>query len=79
MAGLLFQPPDDPGFVQIVGGHFHFNSVADCEPDPAFAHLPGDGGEDEVFVVQFDAEHGARQNGMDDSFDFDGRFFHGQF
>jgi hypothetical protein len=29
-----------------------------------------------VLVVQFDAEHGPWQNGMDDSFYFDGRFFH---
>jgi hypothetical protein len=29
-----------------------------------------------VFVVQFDAEHGSGQNGMDGSFDFDRRFFH---
>jgi hypothetical protein len=29
-----------------------------------------------VLVVELDAEHGTGQDGMDDSFDFDWRFFH---
>ena len=72
----LFQPPYDTRFVEIVRGHLHFDPIADSEAHPALAHFTGDGGKNEVFVVQFDPEHGPRQNGMDDTFDFNGRFFH---
>ncbi len=75
----LLEAPDDAGFVEVVGGHFHFDAVADGEPDPAFAHFAGDGGQDEMFVFEFDAEHGSGENGMDDAFDFDGYFFHSGF
>jgi hypothetical protein len=74
----LFQTPDDAGFVQIIRGHLHFDAVTNSEADPALAHLAGDDGEDEVFVVQFDAEHGSGQHGVNDAFNFDGRFFHGR-
>ena len=72
----LLQPPDDAGFVQVVRRHLHFDAVANGEADPAFAHFAADRGEDEVLVVELDAEHGSGENGVDDSFDFDGRFFH---
>ncbi len=72
----LLQAPNDAGFVQVVGGHLHLHTITDGEADPAFAHFPGDGGEDEVFVLQLDAEHGSRQDGVDDAFNFDWRFFH---
>ncbi len=42
-----------------------------------FAHLALDDSEDEVVIVQLDSEHGSGRHGMDDSFDFDGRFFQG--
>ena len=72
----LLQPPNDSRFVQVVRGHLHFDTIANGEAHPALAHFAGDGGEDEVFVVEFDAEHGPGQDGMDHTFDFNGRFFH---
>ncbi len=72
----LFQAPDDAGFVQVVGRHLHLDAVTGGEADPAFAHFAGDGGEDEVLVVEFDAEHGPGQNGIHYTFDFDMLFFH---
>ena len=54
------QPPHNTRFVQIVGGHFHFDAVAGGEPDPSFAHFSRDGRQNEVLVVEFDAEHGSR-------------------
>ena len=73
----LFQPPSDARLVQIVGRHFHFDAVADGEAHPAFAHFAADGGEDEMLVVQLDAEHRAGQDGLDAAFDFDVFFFDG--
>ena len=74
---VLFQPPGDARLVQIVRRHFHFHAVADGEAHPALAHLAADRGEDEVFVVQFDAEHRSGQHGRDATFDFNVFFFHG--
>ena len=76
MSLVLLQPPNDSRFVQIVGRHFHFDAVADGESNPAFSHFARDGCEDEVLVVELDAEHGTGQNRVDDSFDFDWHFFH---
>src|SRR6516164_10111497 len=73
---VSLQAPNDARFVQIVGRHFHFDAVANGESNPAFAHFAADGRQNEVLVVELDAEHGARQDGLDDSFDFDWRFFH---
>ena len=64
------QSPDNTPFVQIVRGHFHFHAVANRESDPAFAHFSGDGGQDEVLVIQFDAEHGSGQDRKHYSLDF---------
>ena len=52
----LSKPPDDARFVQIVGGHLHFDPVADRQPDPALAHLSADGGQNEVLVVELHPE-----------------------
>ncbi len=72
----LFEPPDDARLVEVVGRHLHFHAVAHGQADPAFAHLAANGGEDEVLVVEFDAEHGSGQNGRDATFDFNVFFFH---
>ena len=72
----LLQPPDDPGLVQIIGGHLHLHPVAHGEADPAFAHLAAYGGEDDVLVGQLDAKHRAREHGVDAAFDFNGLFLH---
>ena len=72
---MLSQPPGDARLVQVVGRHFHFHAVADGQAHPAFAHLATDGRQDNVLVVQFDAEHRAGQNRLDTAFDFDVFFF----
>ena len=73
--GKLFQPPGDARLVEVVGRHFHFDAVANGEAHPAFAHFAADGGEDDVLVVQFDAEHGSGQNRLDTAFYFNVFFF----
>ena len=70
------QPPSDAGFVEIVGGHFHLHTVAHGEADEALAHLPANCGEDEMLVVEFDAEHRAREDDLHTAFDFNVFFFH---
>lgn len=74
-AGGSAQAPRDARLVEVIGGHLHLDAVADGEADPAFAHFAADGGEDFVFIVEFDAEHGAWEDGGDAAFDFDGFFF----
>jgi hypothetical protein len=76
MGLALLQPPNDAGFVQIVRRHLHFDAVADGEADKAFTHFARDGRQDEVVVGECDSEHGPGQDGVDNSFDFDWRFFH---
>jgi hypothetical protein len=71
------QTPSDARFAQVVGRHLHFDAVADGEADEAFAHFAANGGEDEVLVVQHDAEHGSGEDHLDAAFDFDMFFFHG--
>jgi hypothetical protein len=73
---FLPEPPGDARLVQIVGRHFHFHAVADGQAHPAFAHFAADGREDEMLVVQFDAEHRAGQHGRDATFDFNVFFSH---
>lgn len=68
---MLPQSPDNPRLVQIVGRHFHLYAVADDEANEAFTHLAGDGGEDLVFIVELDLEHGSRQDGQDAAFHLD--------
>jgi hypothetical protein len=74
---FLFQSPGDARFVQIVRGHLHFNMVADRKAHPTLAHFAADCGQDEVFVRQFDPEHGPGQYGRNATFDFNVFFFHG--
>jgi len=69
------QAPGDAAFAQIVGRHFHLDAVADSQANPALAHFSADGGEDEVFVVEFNAEHRASQHGLHLSDYFDVFFF----
>ena len=76
LTNYLPKPPDDAGLVQIVGGHFHFDAVADRQPDPALAHLAADRGEDEVLIIEFHPEHRAREHSLDSPFDLNMFFFH---
>ena len=73
----LFQPPGDSRLVEVVGRHLHFHAVANGEAHPAFAHLAANGGQHDMFVVQFDAKHRAGQHGYDSTFDFYVLFTHG--
>lgn len=67
--------PCDPRFVQIIRAHFHLDPVTQIQADEAFAHFPRDGRQDDMFVVQFDSEHGSGQDGDDLTFYLD-VFFH---
>jgi hypothetical protein len=69
------QPPDNARFIEIVRGHLHFDAVAHGQANKAFAHLAGNGGQHQVFIVQLDTKHGARQNDRHAAFYFDMRFF----
>src|SRR6516164_1052101 len=55
------QPPGDARLVQVIGRHLHFHAATGGEAHPALAHLPADGGQHQVLVVQLDPEHGAGQ------------------
>ncbi len=61
----------DAGFVEVVRRHFDFDAVSDGQSDESLPHLAGDVSEHHVAVVQFDAEHGSRQDCFDFSFQFD--------
>lgn len=72
---MLARAEGDAGLVQIVGGHFDLNLVADGDADEMFAHLAGDVREHFVTVGEGDAEHGSREHLGDRSSDFDVFFF----
>src|SRR5258706_5172801 len=66
----LTDAPHDARLVQIVLRHLHLHAITDGETDEALAHLAGNGRQHLMLVVQFDAKHGSRQNGLDATFDF---------
>src|SRR5919108_5207290 len=70
------QPPDDACLVQIVWRHFHSHAVACRDTDPTFAHFPGDGRQNGMFVIQLDAEHRSGEHRLDAAFHFDMLFAH---
>src|SRR5437667_7273959 len=72
----LSEPPDDARLAQVVGRHLHFDAIANGQAHPAFAHLSADGGEHEMFVVEFDPKHGAGQHSLHTPFYFNMLFFH---
>jgi hypothetical protein len=67
--GWLTQAPGDARFVQVVRRHFHFYAVACGQADKSFPHFAGDGGEDLVLIVQFDAKHCPGEDVYDPSLD----------
>ena len=75
-AQLLSQTPGDAGFLEIVGGHFHFHAITGDEADETFAHFSADGGKHHMFIIEFDAEHRPGEYGVDAAFDFYSLFFH---
>jgi hypothetical protein len=70
----LFEAVYNSGLIEVVGGHLNLNAVTHRETDEAFSHFTGDVGQDNVFIVEFDAEQGARQHRVDAALEFD-RFF----
>ena len=62
----LTEAINDAGFVEVVRRHFDFDAVSDGQSDESLPHLAGNVSEHHVAIVQFDAEHGSRQ----DCFDF---------
>ena len=67
---------NDARFVQIVRRHFHLHPITDSQPYEPLAHPARNMCQHLMPVVQFGAEHCARQHGGDSSFDFN-RLFHG--
>ena len=65
----------DPGFAEIVRGHFDVHFVADADADEVLAHFAGDMGEDFVAIGKGDAEHGTWENLRDRADQFDWIFF----
>ena len=55
-------PVDDAGLVQVVGGHFDVDLVADADADEILPHFAGDVGQDFMTIRQRDPEHGAGQH-----------------
>jgi hypothetical protein len=62
--------------MHIVGGHLHLDAITHRQAHPPFAHFAANGSEHEMFVVEFDAKHGAGQNRGNTAFDFNVFFFH---
>jgi hypothetical protein len=71
---ILSEAVDDASFIDVVGGHFHFDPIANGQANEAFPHFAGNVGKDLVLVSQSYAEHGSGQNGQDRSFHFNGFF-----
>src|SRR5579884_891156 len=71
---------DDPTLREIVGRHFHVNTVADDRADPVPAHLSRGVGDNSAVIVEHDAEAPVRQYLVDHPFDGEQLFFrHGSF
>jgi hypothetical protein len=71
---FLRESINDASLVDVVRRHFKFHPVADREANKTFAHLSRNMREDEVFVRQRDAKHGAGENGQDRPFHLDSFF-----
>jgi hypothetical protein len=61
---------NDSSFGGVVRRHLHFDPVANCKPNEAFAHLPGNVGKNEMVVSQRDAKHRSRKHCHDDALQF---------
>src|SRR5438876_3222721 len=75
MVCRCLEPVNDPGFIQVVRGHFHLYAIADGQAYEPLAHPARNMSQHLMAVIQFGAEHCARQHGGDSSFNFD-RLFH---
>ena len=70
------QPPGNASFIEVVGRHLHLHAIPHRQPHPTLAHLATDGGEHDMLVGQFNAEHGAREHSFHTAFNLDMLFFH---
>jgi len=58
----------DPGFGEIVGGHFDRHTITGHDANEVFPHLAGYVGKDDVPVGHLHPKHGSRQDLHDDTF-----------
>jgi hypothetical protein len=73
-SNVLFETVDNPGLVKVVRGHLDLHAITDGESDEALSHFARDVGQDDVFVVEFNAEQGTGQHRVNASLEFE-RFF----
>src|SRR6478736_2510500 len=67
----ITQAESDPGLVEIVRAHLHFDGVAGGDLDEMLAELARDVGQHDMTVGQLHAKHRSREYGDDLAFDFD--------
>jgi len=53
-------PKSDPGFAQIVGGHFYIDLVPHTDPNEVFPHFSGNMSQHFMAVRQRNTKHRAR-------------------
>src|SRR5437763_8251419 len=63
----LTKPIHDPSHVDIVWGHFQVHPIANGEPNKTFSHFARNMSEHDVIVRKANSEHGARENGGNQS------------
>src|SRR5690242_8068617 len=61
---------NDSSFGGVVRRHLHFDAVANCKPNKAFAHLPGNVSENQMVISEGDAKHCSRKHRHDDALQF---------
>lgn len=71
----LFIPENYPPPREVIQAHFHTNLITREDPDIVHPHLPGNGGQYLMTVLQFYLEHGITQCFRDNSVLFDQRLF----
>ena len=68
---IYLEPVNDPRLGGIVGRHFHFHTVANCQADKTFAHFARNVREHEMVVRQRDPEHRPWQDAHNGAFEAD--------
>jgi hypothetical protein len=71
---VLFEAIDNPGLVEVVRGHLDFDAITYSEANETLSHFARDMGQNDVLVVEFNAEKGAGQHRVDASLEFEGFF-----
>jgi hypothetical protein len=65
----------DPALGQVVGGHFHGNSIAGKDADAVFLHPSGGIGQSFVSIVELYSEAGVGEQLLYGAFELDQVFF----